>query len=361
MVLGASSANAWRSECVGRFAFDLPGEAEVAFPHLIEAAQGNHAYFFSSDVVPGRAAAWEPQDQAWSAYQRIGDRGAIFTSNEFTPASFPKLKMAVDEVWGGKKRALLNDGESGQADNISIEPLAFQSAFAWRFKSAHTRMSQSDKVQAYFVRSDHVFLFQDEDEDPKALTKRVGTLLSNLRARDLFEVPAEPGICLQYAFLPDQGATKRSVGIPYRLKAYPEVEVFFSDSTAGPPPRANSKRQTAADEVQFFWDARYGSTDKQHKLLHPHIPGVVQFPDVTLGGFKGKSSFVEITRSDNSIDYGYMAYVKGDANASADSPTLMLYVIRTAKRAVREPLSKDQFKELAERIAASVHRRPTAP
>jgi hypothetical protein len=53
--------------------------------------------------------------------------------------------------------------------------------------------------------------------------------------------------------------------------------------------------------------------------------------------------------------------VKGDASAKEDSPTLMLYVIRTAKRAKVEPLSKDQVKDIAERIAASVKRRATKP
>lgn len=357
----ASSTNAWRTECVGRFSFDLPGDAVVAFPHLIEATQGNHAYFFATDAASGASAApWEHQDQAWSAYQRVNDRGAIFTSNEYTPASFSKLKAAIDGIWSGKKRALVADGDSAQADNIVVEPLVLKDAFAWRFKAAHTRMSQSDTLQAYFVRSGHIFFFQDEDEDPKALIKRVAGVLSDVRAREMFEVPPEPGICLQNAFLPDQGGVKRSVGIPYRLKDHPEVEVFFSDSSPGPLPRANSKRQTAADEVQFFWEARYGGGDKQHKLIHPHIPGVAQFPDVRLGGYKGKSSFVEITHRDNSIDYGYMAYVKGDAGANEDSPTLMLYVIRTASRAKGEPLSKDQIKEMAERIAASVRRRQMA-
>lgn len=357
----ASSDNAWRTECVGRFSFDLPGEAVVAFPYLVEATQGNHAYFFATDTVPGESTApWKHRDQAWNAYQRVNDRGAIFTSDEYTLASFPKLKLAIDEIWSGKKRALVADGDSAQADNIVAEPLTLKDAFAWRFKAAHTRMSQSDTLQAYFVRSGHVFFFQDEDEDPKALTKRVTAVLSNVRAREMFEVPAEPGICLQNAFLPDQGGVKRSVGVPYRFKDHPEVEVFFSDSSAGPLPRANSKRQTAADEVQFFWEARYGSGDKQHKLIHPHVPGIAQFPDVRLGGYKGKASFVEITHRDNSIDYGYMAYVKGDAGANEDSPTLMLYVIRTASRAKGEPLSKDQIKEMAERIAASVRRRPMA-
>ena len=49
----------------------------------------------------------------------------------------------------------------------------------------------------------------------------------------------------------------------------------------------------------------------------------MHFPSVKLGGYDGKASYIEITHKDDSLDYGYMANVKGDPDAKEDSPALM--------------------------------------
>ena len=73
-----------------------------------------------------------------------------------------------------------------------------------------------------------------------------------------------------------------------------------------------------------------------------------------MGGQAGKGMFVTIHRYDDSIDYGYIAIV----NDIPNTPSQMLYVIRTAARAKGEPVGKDELKDMAEKIIASVKRHP---
>jgi hypothetical protein len=82
---------------------------------------------------------------------------------------------------------------------------------------------------------------------------------------------------------------------------------------------------------------------------------------VKLAGYNGLASFMQLTRDDGGVEYGYLAIVRGDPDAREDTPDLMLYMIRNAERARakgQEPISKEAFIEMAETIAASVKRRP---
>jgi hypothetical protein len=82
---------------------------------------------------------------------------------------------------------------------------------------------------------------------------------------------------------------------------------------------------------------------------------------VKLAGYSGLASFMQLAREDGSVDYGYLAIVRGDPDAKEDTPDLMLYIIRNADRARakgQEPIGKQAFIEMAEAIAASVKRRP---
>jgi len=73
---------------------------------------------------------------------------------------------------------------------------------------------------------------------------------------------------------------------------------------------------------------------------------------ISTGGQKGKVLFVTITRMDDMQDYGYVVYVEG----GHATPSQMLYVIRTASRAKGKPVSKDELKDMATQIMASVKR-----
>ena len=102
--------------------------------------------------------------------------------------------------------------------------------------------------------------------------------------------------------------------------------------------------------MSMLWDQQTRSSKK----IDLAFPG---YRSIKLAERSGTASFVEITRKDGSLDYGYAAVVNGDHTAKTDAPQLMLYVIRNASRAKGKPISKSELKDMAYKIAASIKRR----
>jgi hypothetical protein len=184
---------------------------------------------------------------------------------------------------------------------------------------------------------------------------------NHLRSRELYEVPQEPGLCLHYGFLPDDGTMRRIISLTYRLKDHPELEIYFRDRSA-PKMLPADRKGTVSDDVKNFWNSDHRTFGKgELRLISPHIPGTMTFPDVKIAGFTGKRSFVKITQEDEAgvkhVDYGYAAIVRGDGTAKDDRPDLLLYVISDYRRLKGTPLTKEQIEEIANHIAASIKRR----
>jgi hypothetical protein len=84
-----------------------------------------------------------------------------------------------------------------------------------------------------------------------------------------------------------------------------------------------------------------------------------KFNPVKLDGRDGIFSFARIVHEEsNNEDFAYVAYVNNDTKAATDSPGLMLYVLRNSARAKGTPVTKSELKDMAEKIAASIKRRP---
>ena len=99
-----------------------------------------------------------------------------------------------------------------------------------------------------------------------------------------------------------------------------------------------------------------------HRAIETQWPLRRVMKDTTLAGQPGGKTFVKLTRDDKAqtTDYGYLAAARGDPDATEDRPDLMLYVIQDSINATKRgiaPLTKKQFIDLAEKIAASVTRR----
>lgn len=186
-------------------------------------------------------------------------------------------------------------------------------------------------------------------------------IASGIRSREIMTLPSEPGVCFPYAFIIDRDeSTFRSVATVYRLSDHPDVTIRLKDSSADPiepPSLRRPETYSASYKLNDFW-SQYAARVMSYKS--------VWFPagrDVSLAGYKGKADFVEITRSDGSLDYGYTIAIRGNPDAVEDTPDLFFSVIRNAASAKAkniEPLSKEELLKLAEAIAASVKRRPVA-
>ncbi|WP_374402838.1 T6SS immunity protein Tli4 family protein [Niveibacterium sp.] len=330
----------WQRECVGRFSLELPGEVDVAMPDYQSLLSAGGLYNIPY-TFPGEAL---PEGQTWGDKQIAGfqlESGPLADATVFAAAS-----KDMDARYAADIR---EERATGVADPSHMKQIESE------FPDTHTWAIGPGKHHL-MRRGGRLFSLRERATDDGAYTPWARHVSATVRSRKVFEVPAEPGLCLHYGFLPDGGNLRRDIGVTYRLKEHPEIEIFFQDMSAGPP--AGNRDLTAAQEVQKFWEFRHADpSDRQVRLLSPHMPGLKQFPDVVIANYEGKRSFVEITRQNGSLDYGYMAFVKGDSNAKEDKPDLLLYVIRNAERARGTPLNRNEVEAIANHIAASVRRR----
>jgi hypothetical protein len=205
-------------------------------------------------------------------------------------------------------------------------------------------------------------------------------IINGARQRDMYETPNLQGVCLPYSFIQDDGLTERKIGMAYRLKSHPDITVWLEDSSAAEydiateEGKRHSKQAEPASRMNDFW-SQYESPEETQVNTIWNVPNHLH--SVKLDGREGKASFVEITHLEKpvkttfhgkseyrpkTIDYGYLAIVRGDAKAKQDTPDLRFYVIRNAESAIKKgikPLDKDEFLKLAEEIAATVKHRPS--
>ena len=242
--------------------------------------------------------------------------------------------------------------------------------------SASTFIYQAGRI--YFFR-------QSVDELPVAEAEaRVksgqANFIQNFRARALYEIPQEKGFCMPYGFVKDDRPQKRSMGTIMRLKDHPDVRILFRDQSALFTGNYSEEENASVEqELRAFWERASWGGVKYQAL------GFRKFPSVQIGGYKGQSTFVEITRPTRSskyecswddqyfskaekkaagclpqtLDYGYIAYVKGDPDAKEDTPNLLLYVMQNSEDAPdgKPTIGKDELKKMADTIAASIKRR----
>jgi hypothetical protein len=347
---------AWKTECIGRYTIGLPSEVEVALHPTENFSRGGRA----------KESAHQFNDGVYNINASVYVDGTIEISKKINTDLIEKYKLATLKLRNERlevKRNLAADGKSINTDwSRGAAVSIFENNRLYIFDSVTNGKSKDDLIEAQ---------------------KRRNIFIKNLSSRALFEVPEKMGLCIPYAFVKDKGDMYRDISVAMRLVDHPDVEIFFKDGNA-----TKGKENTAPEfkgsrgEVEFFW-SYYGPSvgnQLQGTLNHYH--------DIKLGGYTGKYAFATIARSNQPneprskdgetvddykarvkkeiaedkrpLDYGFMAYYKGDPSKT-DEPDLMLYVIRTASRAVaagKQPVSEDELKLMALQIAASVKRRP---
>lgn len=331
----------WKDECVGRMQLSLPGGADIA---------ATSEKTLAAELLRGSAqpATVFADGQRVAGDSRLGFGGALMISHPIDTPAFAAMatKLRVTRE-GAKNRVQKNPTEdNGNRVVFAIPQTKSPASVAWRVNSAY----------ALLVRIGDSAIYWSGKADPIEEAEQTAFAdIQRSQPRQVFSVPAQAGVCAPYVFIPDGGQRWRDIGVTYRLKDQPDVTVWLADSNASAPgPDQIASHFTAEYKTNFFWTQGYQS-HKKVKLLWRKLH------DVQLDGRKGVSSFVELTRDDDTIDYGYLAVVRGDPDAKTDTPDLMLYVISDAKNAKDkgiEPISKEALLEMAQTIAASVKRRP---
>jgi hypothetical protein len=331
--------DSWATDCVGHMQINLPSNADVAamppkdFIKEFEIGSNQPIYLLPSGERAGRSSS----DYA----------GKLLIS-------LPLSKSERAKVW---VEAAARRARNQIYLNQHGKPF---------FKGEHIETSRlawhgADFYAAVLSVGDSAIFWEAEGaaEKQSLRTKRYQTIASGLKPRPSMTSPAEPGVCLPYAFIRDDDDQPfRSIGIVYQLRDHPDITVFLQDRSAevvSPSSERRPETYTPSYKLNDFW-APFGRDGGSYRS--------VWFPpgrDIKLAGYEGKAAFVEFTHSDGSVDYGYTVAVRGDPDSKEDKPDLFLYVLRHAALAKAkgiEPVSKEALLKMAETIAASVKRRP---
>ena len=342
-------ASAFKPECVGRTQFSLP-EAEVAVitnKALLRDAKGIDLLF------PGGALSMATQfsDGQDASYSEFDYEGGVIVSSPVDDALATTVFDLFEKDAKKTRRTLkpsFVDSSGQPMKYFPIEGLG-PDARGWRLNWDYQFIKRIGPTVMKWSAS-------HGSKNDQEVNTRAFNSLRDARARPLNTLPtAEPGVCLPYLFVPDNGEARRDIQVTYRLKEHPDVTVWLRDRDGGRSVYDNDSKMSAAHyDVRFFWNLNY-SNRKSVVMKENHT--------FRLAGIEGEYSVVELTRKDDTIDYGYFASAIDDPEKIANPTNLQMFVIRDAQNAKAkgvEPMPKDEFIQLAKAIAATVQKRPVS-
>jgi hypothetical protein len=335
----------WKTDCVGRSQISLPPDIEVAVTSRarmdaemdITHYRNERTYSFPDGTAAGYT----------SLFYTGGDTLISETSEksqleQWINAQQTRVLPSVRQSYKGK---ISPDGKRYAAKALKLKsPLSS----AYRFFG-----SQHYLITVVGERAVKTAITTDSDDETRSITY-IDSFIQSMSPRQLFEVPSTPGVCMPYLFIKDSGEHPRGVAVTYRLKSHPDITIMLEDQNGGPiPADVDPDKVTAEYDNDFFWRLDYQSPKRAKALwLFLH--------EIKLAGNDGYASFMELTRKDDTTDYGFFAAAR-DYRDSPEATNLRMFVIRDAKNARAkgiEPMGEDEFIELAQTIAASIKRRP---
>jgi Tle cognate immunity protein 4 C-terminal domain len=339
----------WQSDCVGRFAVGLPGSAQIAV------TPNDYLMPMMSLTHPKGAPKHAFEDGEPAGYATLGySTGSLLVSQPQSPEALRALlKAHITTRLDQAKRSYEGRAASNGAKySLGVVDTGLSNATAWRANSGQTYVAAQVGNRLVDLS------VGNEPPDAVANGNLLRGQLQNLLPREAFMVPTEAGACFPYLFVRDDGQQRRHIAMTYRLDATPDIQLTFKDATAAVhEPGIRTRNNEPEPATVSFWSQLLTQTKEVKPLWTPTTR------PVKLAGYRGLASFVQLTREDNTIDHGYLAIVRGDPMAKEDTPDLMLYIVQDSKQAKakgKQPMSKDAFIAMAERVAAGVQRRPVS-
>ena len=316
-----------KAECVGHYQLDLPDRIEIAtrFPPSM------HSHRDEDRLDPFR----------------FSDGVRAYFSHGFNVTdkmSEDEFSALTSQIIQGREKVRQSMPKEAAGDYHQYD-LGVPQSFAWR--------SQVGIVVALY-RGGRVFYqgftgdlgskdYPAEFEKQVALDRQYA---ASFQLREPFVIPATAGQCIPYGFVPDDGKAPRDIAVTVRPVDHPEVLITLEEkSIIGPDPRLPNMGSLA-----FMLQYDYGPASPKMKQLDQHKQQIA--------GRAGEMVFVRLYRKTGQEDYVYLASVFGSSKAPTDTPTITLRIERNSALTKNTPISEKDFKKLAERIAASIQRRP---
>lgn len=329
----------WPKECVGRLQLALPGEAD----------QGA---FLGSERFRNRAQYGQPSYRFPDG--EVSDWSAFLGMEITHPLTDEEKKLATKNLVLDKAETLVKDVKIGSASIVwhrMVEGPSMQYGPSRRV------------IDADFLITNGVYLSWGSGVREKAELPQskawLQTIAAGLRPRPLFDVPSEPGLCLPYVFIPDNGLEKHAIAMTYRLKEHPDITVNLKSETAEPTPEPGGDIRPDAVTNDFrtdlYWGAKVTPSRVKSARSIWHAPAR---RSVQLAGRPGQETFLAVVRKNaTEEDYIYLAVARGNPDTPETAPDIRFFVEQKRENAIKRgitPLTQDEVLNLARQIAASV-------
>ena len=362
LAIGIASASyaapvEWRTECIGYYIVELPGNIEFAVQR------------------PPFTRSWEPQFTdglgVWQTRFEVASKGAIDGSNEI------EISSAAAEESLAEAMAQKNRKQQSAKDDYLRKAKLFDD-------SPNVQKELLDKagkvlfykpindVRTYGMYGDDAVNFDVlvNNRIVSARRKLVGTprstiddFLTNYLPRAPFDLPREPGVCLPYFFMTGE-VHQATTGISLRLKDRPDIVIYLHDQPVDKAQVDVDAFVNKAVQRGYFYGAKY--TEPMDGNLRP-------FRSIKIDGREGLGGFARITRNpaqqsniqiantaNKDQDWGYLAYIPGDKNAPPGTSSDLIFKVERFGRFAKEPMSEKEFRDLVKTLAAGIKRRPGA-
>ena len=186
---------------------------------------------------PGRVTIVSPD--FWTDILSIpSDVTAIASENEIKQAVKNNIRDAIQKWQEDIKENEQTIAEFGE------HKLNLPDSYAYK---------RSDSLVAYLWRDKRVYRFatrKSEGESFEAMAAKFSETLARFRTRALYEIPAEPGVCIPYGFFADNGSIWYQLTNSLRLKDAPNVMYTVGIGKNGDNPKATGLNVWAASIMQ---------------------------------------------------------------------------------------------------------------
>lgn len=375
----------WKSECVGYYQLALPDNLEVAlyqvedFVNPIKQSEytGPEIKFEKNHFFRNDKSVQAQYTEFYYGQYKLG-----VSSQSSTSINWPEYRnkvIADRNVWVKAVRKYRKDNLDQFNESATSESefkrkhsyiiKDYTDAFALYENRGYSLTVKKDERLYHFwkkYQKDTGDKSQTAEKQLQESEPEVISLLNRFQSRKLYQIPTAQGFCMPYGFIGgDSGHELRNMAVTYRLKNHPDVTIFFQD--LGMKPLAGKEDDlNERDYVKWLWNWNYLLSSVSKELISPkwrHIKmdrrdGLGTFVKATYRDVPVYDSKGHVTNHMNYINYGYVAYVRGNHKARNMEPDLLLYVMQDSRQVKNQPpMDKYDLEKLAEHIVSSIKRR----
>jgi len=245
------NSNMGKSECLGRLVFEVQSDVEWPTYFNRENPDGLFSRSFSSQVA-GASETMRFGNVYIAVIASVGgvEKEGVFRSTPAALEAHLLKRIRETRVYIEELRNKIKDVESAaqeiseaedwiqgwektiKKDREMFEPFApglpASEGYWTSMIEANDETDRYSVLRAYLTRGEHIYIFESSarmksEADKEAHKRDFSAMLAKFRTRAPNEIPAEPGVCFPFGFIPDDGRTVVEFKQSLRFKDAPAV------------------------------------------------------------------------------------------------------------------------------------------